>query len=72
MNPVKTAFHESTDEMLFSCNLELLNDRINNLGIGLLGMPENGTMKVNKAFLTAVHNYMCELLGLRRKMEESK
>lgn len=48
------------------CDLNLLNDRILNLGSGLATMPENGTMQVNKAFLTAVLGYMEELLGMRR------
>ena len=48
------------------CDLNLLNDRILNLGAGLATMPENGTMQVNKAFLTAILGYMEELLGMRR------
>lgn len=61
----------AADQMILSCNLKLLNDRILNLGVGLATMPEDGTMQVNKAFLTAVHNYMRELLGLRLKLEDA-
>lgn len=50
----------------FECDLNLLNDRILNLSAGLATMPENGTMQVSKAFLTAILGYMEELLGMRR------
>lgn len=48
------------------CDLILLNDRILNLGAGIATMPEDGTMQVNKVFLTAILGYMEELLGMRR------
>ncbi|WP_312938863.1 hypothetical protein [Oscillibacter sp.] len=53
-------------ELILKSDLRLLNDRILNLGSGLATMPENGTMQVGKAFLTAVLGYMEELLGMRR------
>lgn len=51
-------------ELLIKSDLSLLNDRILNLGTGLATMPENGTMQVNKVFLTAILGYMEELLGI--------
>lgn len=54
------------------CDLNLLNDRILNLGSGLATMPENGTMQVNKTFLTAIMGYMEELLGMRRYQEPNE
>jgi hypothetical protein len=60
---------ESLDGMLLSCNLELLNERMLNLDAGLLGMGEKETMQVNKAFLTAVSNYMGELFAIRHKID---
>ena len=54
------------------CNLDLLNDRINNLSAGLIGMGEKETMSVNKKFLTAVLDYMEELLGLRLEEENRR
>ncbi|WP_085833861.1 hypothetical protein [Clostridium merdae] len=57
------------DELIMKCDLNLLNDRINNLSVGLTTMPENGTMQANKTFLLAIQNYMCELLRVRREMD---
>ncbi|TQI68989.1 hypothetical protein [Clostridium sp. KNHs216] len=54
------------------CNLQQLNERIINLGLGISQMGETGTMQVNKAFLTAILNYMEELLGLRRELENRR
>lgn len=53
-------------ELILKSDLRLLNDRILNLGSGLATMPENGTMQVGKAFLTATLGYMEELLGWYR------
>ena len=53
-------------------DLNLLNDRILNLGAGLATMPENGTMQVNKAFLAAILSYMEELLGMRRAQPDNE
>ena len=50
----------------FQCDLNLLNDRILNLGCGLATLPDNGTMQVSKAFLAATLDYMEELHGMRR------
>jgi len=57
---------------LLKCDLQLLNDRILNLSVGLLEMPENGTMQVSKAFLTQIRNYMSELLGMRLEEENRR
>lgn len=54
------------------CNLEQLNGRIINLGLGISQMSETGTVQVNKAFLTATLNYMQELLRLRREFENRR
>jgi hypothetical protein len=57
---------------LLPCNLEQLNDRINNLSAGLTSMSSKDIMRVNKTFLTEVLNYMEELLGLRREEENRR
>lgn len=57
---------------ILKSDLSLLNDRILNLGTGLATMPENGTIQVNKAFLTAILGYMEELLGMRRAQPVSQ
>lgn len=57
---------------LLPCNLEQLNDRINNLSAGLTSMSSKDVMRVNKIFLTEVLNYMEELLGLRREEENRR
>jgi len=51
------------------CNLEQLNDRINNLSAGLATMSGKHTIRVNRIFLTEVLSYMEELLGMRREEE---
>ena len=54
------------------CNLEQLNDRINNLSAGLISMGEKDTIQVHKAFLETVLGYMEELLGMRREEENRR
>ena len=63
---------EKLKPCLLPCNLELLNDRINNLSAGLISMGEKETMSVNKKFLATVLDYMEELLGLRREEENRR
>ena len=62
----------SPDGMLLPCNLEQLNDRINNLSAGLIGMGDKDTIRVSRTFLNDVLNYMEELLGLRRAEENRR
>lgn len=59
-------------ELPLKSDLSVLNDRICNLSAGLATMPENGTVQVNKTFLTAILGYMEELLGIRRADQEHK
>lgn len=58
---------EKLDGMLLPCNLEQLNDRINNLGVSIASMGDQDTIRVHKAFLITVLGYMEELFGLRRE-----
>jgi hypothetical protein len=51
--------------------LKLLDDRIKNLTVGLLGLAEGQTMQVGKSFLESVRGYMVELLALRRAQPEN-
>lgn len=54
------------------CNLEQLNDRINNLSTGLVSMGAKDTVLVHKAFLETVLGYVEELLGMRREKENCR
>lgn len=42
--------------------IELLDSRIMNLNAGILGMAEDGTIQVSKAFLTSIRDYLVDLL----------
>lgn len=57
---------------LLPCNLEQLNDRINNLGVGIAQMGEQDTIRVHKEFLVATLGYMEELFGMRRDEENRR
>lgn len=56
-------------DQLKACNLEQLTDRITNVRDVLPHMGEKGRAQVSRSFLTAMLNYMEELLELRRKLQ---
>ena len=55
-------------EILLPCNLEQLNERILNLGVGIAQMSEQDSIRVHKSFLVSVLGYMEELLAVRNKI----
>ena len=62
MTPLEAA------EILLPCNLEQLNERILNLGVGIAQMSEQDSIRVHKSFLVSVLGYMEELLAVRNKI----
>ena len=60
---------EELKPCLLPCNLEQLNERVLNLGVGIAQMGEQDAIRVHKKFLVAILGYMEELLGMRREKE---
>lgn len=51
--------------------IELLDSRIKNLTVGLLGQGKDEKMQVSKTFLTSVRDYMVELLEFTRAQPDN-
>jgi hypothetical protein len=59
------------NDLFFKSDLNLLNDRINNLSAGLAIMPESGKVEVNKTYLSDILTYMEELLKIRHILTDT-